>query len=53
MIAFKFVQTVKFHTSENNFRSQAALAKLGYIRQQGFIDLPGVGRRVEFTAKKQ
>jgi predicted metalloenzyme YecM/RimJ/RimL family protein N-acetyltransferase len=51
--AFKFVQTVKFHTSENNFRSQAALAKLGYIRQPGLINLPGVGKRVEFIAKKQ
>jgi RimJ/RimL family protein N-acetyltransferase len=47
--AFYFVEQVVFHASEGNLRSQAAIAKLGCERNPEFIDLPGVGRRVEFV----
>lgn len=50
--AFQHVETVFFHTSEGNFRSQRAIEKLGAEKRDGVIDLPGVGRRIEYRLTK-
>lgn len=36
--AFKFVDHVLFHVREKNFRSQAALIKIGALKQREYID---------------
>lgn len=50
--AFQWVDTVIFHTSEGNFRSQRAIEKLGAQQSEGIIDLPGVGKRIEYRLTK-
>lgn len=51
--AFKRIDTVIFHTSEGNLRSQKAITKLGAVRSSGLIELAGVGTRVEFRLTKE
>lgn len=51
--AFRYVEGIVFHTSEGNFRSQNAIAKLGAVRSAGLIEVPGVGTRVEYRLTKK
>jgi predicted metalloenzyme YecM/RimJ/RimL family protein N-acetyltransferase len=51
--AFSYVEQVVFHASEGNLRSQAAIAKLGCVKRPEIIEIPGVGKRVEFVLSKQ
>lgn len=50
--AFQKVDTVIFHASEGNLRSHRAIEKLGAKKSLGTIELPGVGRRVEYRLTK-
>lgn len=51
--AFQYVDSVFFHTSKDNFRSQRAIAKLGAVRSDSLIEVPGVGTRVEYRLTKR
>lgn len=51
--AFQFVEKILFHTSENNLRSRRAILKLGAKEREEILDVPGIGKRVEFSLTKE